>query len=114
MLFEGDWKTIFEGINGGVCGRKSFIDLCGDLDRGGELTNVSSYCTDEIHNVTHNFNSLHGSAMSRLVPMKVDELGGLLDPVCDSGYVSGAPELFDLLKTDFLGLTKGSRFDSMA
>lgn len=114
MLFEGDWKTVFEGINGGVCGRKSSLGLCGDLDRGGELTNVSTYCTDQIHNVTHNFNSLNGSAVSELIPMNVDELGGVLDPFCDSGHISGAPELSNLLKADFLGLIKGSFFDPMA
>ena len=63
-----------EVINGGVCGRKSFLGLCGDLDRGGELTTVNTYCTDEIHNVTHNFNSLIGSSRSELLPINVDEL----------------------------------------
>ena len=84
------------------------------MSRGGELTNVSTCCTNEIHNFAHNFNSLNGSAISELIPTDVDERGVVIGRICDCDCDrgSGALERFGLVESVFLGLTRGSLFDS--
>ena len=51
--FEGDWRSGFDGLQGGVSNFSPSLRLWGVLERGGELMRLAGYMDSSLV-VTHN------------------------------------------------------------